>query len=113
MIVLQDDSLKSVREEFFALQKLEGPKKMKIKWGNREQEFTWVNNIIYIAIQISFFRRSLVGMISRRGAKAQRNTGKGGNGETGEPFSPVHPFTGLYPLRLCASAGGRNFSGQL
>lgn len=47
MIVLQDKSLKSVWEEFFALQKLEGPKKAKIRWGNREQEFTWVNNIFY------------------------------------------------------------------
>lgn len=47
MIVLQDKSLKSVWEEFFALQKLEGPKKVKIRWGNREQEFTWVNNIFY------------------------------------------------------------------
>ena len=47
MIVLQDKSLKSVWEEFFALQKLEGQKKVKIRWGNREQEFTWVNNILY------------------------------------------------------------------
>jgi hypothetical protein len=47
MIVLQDDSLKSVWEEFFALQKFENQKKVKIKWGNREQEFSWVNNILY------------------------------------------------------------------
>jgi len=47
MIVLQDKSLKSVWEEFAGLQKLEGKKKMKIKWGNRDQEFTWVNNILY------------------------------------------------------------------
>ncbi len=47
MIVLQDESLKSVWEEFFALQEFEKKKKIKIKWGNREQEFTWVNDILY------------------------------------------------------------------
>ncbi len=47
MIVLQDKSLKSVWEEFFGLQKLDGSKKVKFQWGNRKQEFTWVNDILY------------------------------------------------------------------
>jgi hypothetical protein len=47
MIVLKDDSLKSVWEEFFALQKFEGKKKVKMRWANRDQEFTWVNEICY------------------------------------------------------------------
>lgn len=47
MIVLKDDSLKSVWEEFYALQKLEGNKKVKMRWANRDQEFTWINDICY------------------------------------------------------------------
>lgn len=47
MIVLQDDSLKSVWEEANGLHKLERENCKEQKWGNREQTFWWVNNIPY------------------------------------------------------------------
>jgi hypothetical protein len=47
MIVLPDNCLKTVWEEFESLKKFENKKKVKIKWGGREQEFIWVNNILY------------------------------------------------------------------
>ena len=47
MIVLQNKSLKSVRDEYEGLKKLL-PKNCHIKkWGNRKQRFQWVNDIDY------------------------------------------------------------------
>jgi hypothetical protein len=43
-----------------------------------------------IVAQISFFRRSAVGMISRRGAEAQRNDKK--SQETGDSQEPGDEF---------------------
>jgi len=47
MIVLKNDSLKSVWNEYYALQSLSPEKKLKMKWGNRNQTFKWINNIEY------------------------------------------------------------------
>jgi hypothetical protein len=47
MIVLQDDSLKSVWEEANGLHKLERENSKEQNWGNRQQVFWWVNNIGY------------------------------------------------------------------
>jgi len=47
MIVLPDNCLKSVWEEYHALEKFEGKRKEKIRWADREQEFMWVNEICY------------------------------------------------------------------
>jgi len=47
MIVLQNDSLKSVWNEYYALQSLSPEKEFKMKWGNRNQTFKWINNIEY------------------------------------------------------------------
>lgn len=47
MIVLQDDSLPSIWEEFYGLQKLEGNRCFEMTWGNRRQRFRWVNQIGY------------------------------------------------------------------
>lgn len=47
MIVLQDDSLPSVWEEYKGLNKLESNNQLDIKWGNRRQHFKWVNGIEY------------------------------------------------------------------
>ncbi len=47
MIVLQDKSLKTVRDEYEGLKKLL-PKNCHFKkWGNRKQHFQWVNDIDY------------------------------------------------------------------
>jgi hypothetical protein len=45
MIVFPDNCLKSVWNKFKNSQQIEG--KIKIKWGNRNQKFTWLNTIIY------------------------------------------------------------------
>lgn len=47
MIVLQDDSLPSVWEEYEGLRKLEPGRQERRKWGNRRQHFRWVNDIEY------------------------------------------------------------------
>jgi len=47
MIVLKDNSLSSVWEEYNALRVLEKNNHNKIKWGNRKQSFQWVNGIEY------------------------------------------------------------------
>lgn len=47
MIVLKDDSLPSVMNEFKALSALEEKNRLKHKWGNRKQKFKWVNDIEY------------------------------------------------------------------
>jgi hypothetical protein len=47
MIVLQDDSLPSVWEEFRGLQKIETQNVFPHQWGDRRQQFRWVNNIHY------------------------------------------------------------------
>lgn len=47
MIVLQDKSLRSVWEEFYSLLQLQTEQKMNKKWGDRRQDFEWVNNIEY------------------------------------------------------------------
>jgi hypothetical protein len=47
MIVLQDDSLPSVWEEFRGLGKLERQSRLERNWGNRRQQFRWVNSIEY------------------------------------------------------------------
>jgi hypothetical protein len=48
MIVLQDDSLKSVWEEYYALKDFEKGNEMSYVWGGRRQRFTWVNEISYL-----------------------------------------------------------------
>jgi len=47
MIVLQDKSLPSVWEEYDGLKGLQPDNKLKMNWGNRRQQFQWVNNIYY------------------------------------------------------------------
>jgi len=47
MIVLQDKSLRSVWEEFHGLMQLQTDQKLGMTWGDRKQEFDWVNNIEY------------------------------------------------------------------
>jgi hypothetical protein len=47
MIVLPDDSLTSVWEEYQGLGKLEPNQQARRKWGNRRQSFRWVNDIEY------------------------------------------------------------------
>jgi hypothetical protein len=47
MIVLQDESLTSVWEEFRGLRQLERQNHLERKWGNRKQRFRWVNGIEY------------------------------------------------------------------
>jgi hypothetical protein len=47
MIVLQDDSLSSVWEEFRGLEKLHPQNRLQRTWGNRRQQFRWVNAIEY------------------------------------------------------------------
>lgn len=47
MIVLQDESLPSVWEEFRGLGQLERQNHLERNWGNRKQRFRWVNGIEY------------------------------------------------------------------
>lgn len=47
MIVLKDDSLSTVWEEFESLLKLLPKNSAQMKWGVRRQTFKWVNNIEY------------------------------------------------------------------
>lgn len=47
MIVLKDDSLPSLWEEFNGLSQLEPNQQAHRTWGNRHQHFQWVNNIEY------------------------------------------------------------------
>jgi hypothetical protein len=47
MIVLQDESLRSVWEEFRGLGPLERQNHLERNWGNRKQRFRWVNGIEY------------------------------------------------------------------
>ena len=47
MIVLQDESLPSVWEEFRGLEQLERQNRLQRTWGNRRQRFRWVNGIEY------------------------------------------------------------------
>ena len=47
MIVLQDKSLSSVWEEFEGLKELQTDNRVFRKWGNRHQDFQWVNQIEY------------------------------------------------------------------
>lgn len=48
MIVLQDKSLPSVWEEFYGLKQLDNKNnRFAMKWGNRKQQFEWINNILY------------------------------------------------------------------
>ena len=47
MIVLQDDSLPTVWEEFRGLEKIEKQNVLSHKWGDRRQQFRWVNSIEY------------------------------------------------------------------
>jgi len=47
MIVLQDNSLESVWEEYEGLAGLESNNHFSMTWGNRKQYFDWVNHIDY------------------------------------------------------------------
>lgn len=47
MIVLQDDSLPSVWEEYYGLLKLEPGNCYQRAWGQRRQSFQWINDIEY------------------------------------------------------------------
>ena len=47
MIVLQDDSLPSVWEEIEGLKKFQSANRWSQRWGNRRQQFWWVNDIEY------------------------------------------------------------------
>jgi hypothetical protein len=47
MIVLQDESLPSVWEEFRGLEQLEPQNRLQRTWGSRRQRFRWVNGIEY------------------------------------------------------------------
>lgn len=48
MIVLQDESLPSVWEEFESLKKLQSNNRLKQAWGIRTQRFRWVSDIEYV-----------------------------------------------------------------
>ncbi len=47
MIVLKDNCLRSMWEEFNPLKELEEGNKVNKKWGNRKQHFEWVNGLEY------------------------------------------------------------------
>lgn len=47
MIVLQDNSLPSVWEEYEGLKKLEDKNRVSTTWGDRRQNYTWINGIEY------------------------------------------------------------------
>jgi hypothetical protein len=47
MIVLQNDSLRSVWEDYEGLLKLLPENNHKMKWGKKEQQYKWVNDIWY------------------------------------------------------------------
>ena len=47
MIVLKDESLPSVWEEFHGLNQLEKNNRFAMKWSDRRQRFEWINNIEY------------------------------------------------------------------
>jgi len=47
MIVLQDKSLPSVWEEYEGLKKLDEKNRFSTTWGDRRQNFTWINGIEY------------------------------------------------------------------
>ena len=47
MIVLKDDSLKTVWEEAYGLKKLEIDNKLEGNWKGHDQHFWWINNIEY------------------------------------------------------------------
>jgi hypothetical protein len=47
MIVLQDESLPSVWEEIQGLKKFQSQNRLAQKWGDRRQQFWWVNDIEY------------------------------------------------------------------
>lgn len=47
MIVIKDNSLPSVWEEYDGLRKLEPGQQARWTWGNRQQHFRWVNGIEY------------------------------------------------------------------
>jgi hypothetical protein len=47
MIVLKDDSLPSVWEEFHGLSRLQTGQSLQHHWSNRRQDFRWVNQIEY------------------------------------------------------------------
>ena len=47
MIVLKDESLPSVWEEYEGLRKLDPGQEVCMTWGNRRQRYTWVNDIEY------------------------------------------------------------------
>jgi hypothetical protein len=47
MMVLQDDSLSTVWEEYEGLLKLLPENNYKMNWGRRRQHFQWVNDIVY------------------------------------------------------------------
>jgi hypothetical protein len=47
MMVLQDASLTTVWEEFEGLKKLQSQNRLAQKWGDRRQQFCWVNGIEY------------------------------------------------------------------
>jgi DDE_Tnp_1-associated len=47
MMVLQDDSLPTVWEEFEGLKRYQSQNRLDRKWGDRQQQFFWVNDIGY------------------------------------------------------------------
>jgi hypothetical protein len=47
MMVLQNKSLKSVWQEYEGLKELETDNQFNMNWGNRKQQFEWVNGIEY------------------------------------------------------------------
>jgi hypothetical protein len=48
MIVLQDKSLPSVWEEIQGLKRFQSANRLSHRWGNRRQQFWWVNDIQYV-----------------------------------------------------------------
>ena len=63
MMVLQDGSLKSVWEEYNGLKQLEENNTHKMKWGNRRQQFEWVNGIEYYYDAANDFERQIVHVV--------------------------------------------------
>jgi len=47
MMVLQDDSLPTVWEEFEGLKRYQSQNRLERNWGDRQQQFFWVNDIEY------------------------------------------------------------------
>jgi hypothetical protein len=98
MLVLQDDCLPSVWEEVQGLGQLEGNNHLHQNWGNRQQDFQWVNGIEYGWGEGE--RRKLilhVVICESKGkswlGKTTQEVPKGASEGTGKPLQKLGPAT--------------------